>query len=95
MESALLSPGLGQVTVPIRLVQALADPLCPPEKTKKVVSELGGDKVNYFEIPDPDAGHEYIMMGAGNPEVLEILRHELESETYEAVLDSAFTVTEL
>ena len=51
-ESALLSPGLGQATVPLRMVQALKDELCTPEYTKKLMRELGSDKVNYLEIED-------------------------------------------
>ena len=92
-ESALLSPGLGQATVPVRMVQSLKDTLCPPEKTKQIIRELGGDKVNYFEVPDPEATHEYVFTGAGNPDMLKILRDELESETYENMLDSAFALT--
>ena len=75
------------------MVQSLKDTLCPPEKTKKIIRELGGDKVNYFEVPDPEATHEYVFMGAGNPDMLKILRDELESETYENMLDSAFALT--
>ena len=88
-----MSPGLGQATVPVRLVQGPADPLCPPEKTKKVIREFGGDKLNYFEIPDPEAGHEYFMMGYANPEMLKILKDQLESETYS--VDSAFATPAL
>ena len=101
--SALLTPGLGQATVPIRMVQAPKDELCVPEKTKKIMRELGGDKVNYTVIDDPEATHEYISMNMGNPEVLKLLRDELESETYDNklnlatvddnMLDSAFALT--
>ena len=102
-ESALLTPGLGQATVPIRMVQAPKDELCVPEKTKKIMRELGGDKVNYTVIDDPEATHEYISMNMGNPDVLKLLRDELESETYDNklnlatiddnILDSAFALT--
>merc|ERR1719458_1313997 len=85
------------------MVQAPKDELCVPEKTKKIMRELGGDKVNYTVIDDPEATHEYISMNMGNPEVLKLLRDELESETYDNklnlatiddnMLDSAFALT--
>lgn len=55
--------------------------------------ELGGDKVNYYELEDPEATHEYFFLGAGSPELLRVLRNELESETYDNMLDSAFALT--
>ena len=59
--------------------------------TTKIIDELGSDKVNYREFPDPAFTHEGFLMGFSDPNVLKILREELTSELYE--VDSAFALT--
>ena len=82
METALVSPGLGAATIPIRMVQALNDDTCPPAKTKLIIDELGSDKINYTELADPDATHSYFEDAYADPSLLALLRDELTSDTY-------------
>jgi len=71
MDAPAVLPGLGAIDVPLQFVQAENDAICPVDRNRRLMREIGDAVSLYTEIPDID--HEFFFWAVTSDEFFEIM----------------------
>ena len=100
IEQPLLEPGIGEASLPIRLVVLPKDLTCTLTQAHRIAKEYGGES-NVTEV-GTEAGHAYFAFALQQPDLLAMLRDELTNTDFSSALadpaassDIFDTITEL
>ena len=72
MDAPAVSPGLGAIDVPLQFVVAENDEICPVDKNRRLMREIGDAVSLYTEIPDID--HNWFFFAVAGDEFFELMQ---------------------